>query len=133
MNHEKAFHALQILVQTPATRAWLEANDPQALKQALSALALSAGDAVAVKTAILTETMDNLASIVGPKSFNVNACIANGRGFVNCLMHAGPEVVVRATVLTKFVRAFVHPNARVVDVDCDGGLSVLIVVDENTA
>lgn len=137
MNHEKAFHALQVLTQTPRTRAWLEMNDPQALAQALLALAPAAGDAVTVKTTILTETMDNLATLMGPKSFTVDACTVDGRGFVNCLMRgeSESEVAVRVTVLAKFVRTFVHPNARVVDGGGDGadGPSVLIVVDQNTA
>lgn len=150
MNYEKAFHALQVLAQTPATRAWLEVNDPQALAQALSALAPAAGDAVTVKTMILTEMMDNLATLVGPKSFVVEASTVNDRGLVNCMMcdESEAEGVMRATVLAEFVRTFVHPDARV---DAGGGygvdvlvhrerktskfvgVSVMIAIDENTA
>lgn len=34
----RMFNALQVIVLTPAIRAWLETNDPKALQQALTAL-----------------------------------------------------------------------------------------------
>ncbi len=125
MNFIKAFNALNVIVQTPAIRLWLLANDPKALKQAEDALRpVSSTDDVTVATSILAERLDNIAANFGMvPGMHVTSEICNGRGHVTCHMRFMDE----AYAFRDFAKLFLHRSAAVEESGPANDLKVRVV------
>lgn len=133
MNFLKAFNALNVVAQTPATRLWLLANDPQALKQVEDAIRPVPGDdAVSVATSLLAERVANIsANFNTVPAIGIAAAICNARGHVDCQM----RTLAEANAFCAFAKVFLHPSATVQEVGPVNARKVFVVfhIDEDNA
>lgn len=122
-----AFNALNVIALTPATCAWLQQNDPQALKQVRDAICPAhIPDPVTTAARLLVERLENIGT-----SFAKSACpvvqadVCNGHAHVSVAFPNQED----AQVFCSFAKRFLHESAMVMTRGT-GRASVEFLLDE---